>query len=449
LPTRAAGSGSDLLERWAVRTVSAVLAGAVASLPMQRRATSLCGAIVLMSGACGDPTGTPATTVWMPTASAADGDDSSPGDDGGDDGTSAGDGGSDATDPDPTSPTGHTDDGHADDSGGPGDGVPELGATFTVIATAADGLDAPRDLEFAPEHPDQLWTANAGFHGVVILTDPGTPQQQSDARADYFGRHFMMTVSSIAFGTNNRFASCQESRDEWNGDWQTPDDFMGPTLWSADLDVFAMLHQGDGTGEGSHLDMLHQSPLCMGIAWESSNVFWAYDGLNAHLVRYDFSSDHGPGGTDHTDGSTRRYLNAVVQRRADVPGHMVVDPDARLLYVADTGLGRVMALDLDSGASNGQLGGNWDGVGDYSGWDGASWEPVVTGLSSPSGLVLDGDRIFVADFDTSEILAFDTGGNELGRVSTGAPGLMGLTMGPDGRLWYADGVANEIVRIDP
>jgi outer membrane protein assembly factor BamB len=220
---------------------------------------------------------------------------------------------------------------------------------------------------------------------------------------------------------------------------------MGPTLWDADLDVFAIFEGG----EGSHLDMLHQSPLCMGIAWESGNAYWAFDGLNEHLVRYDFKSDHGPGGSDHSDGSIRRYLNAVVSRREDVPGHMVVDSDTRTLFVADTGTGRVMALDIDSGASNGQLSGNWDGVGDYSGWDGATWEPVAVDFSAPSGLALADGRLFVGDFDTGEIVAIDTGGAELGRVSTGAIGLTGLTIGPEGQLWYVDAIANEVVRIDP
>ncbi len=408
-------------------------------------------AVVLMTSACSAPESQPVTTIWMPTAP-GDGDD---GDDDGDDGDSDGDDDSGDSDSDDSSgdasdsnPSGHTDSGH--DSGDPpSDAVPEFGKTFMVIATAADGLDSVRDLEFSPDHPDQLWTANAGFHGVVIITDAGESGQQAEARADYFGQHFMATVSSLAFGTNNKFASCQESRDEWNGVPQAPDDFMGPTLWSADLDVFAMVHQGDGSGEGSHLDMLHQSPLCMGIAWESGNAYWAYDGLNGHLVRYDFKSDHGPGGTDHSDASTRRYLNAVVQRRSDVPGHMVLDADTGLLYVADTGSGRVMALDIESGSSNGELSGNWDGVGEYSGWDGASWEPVLSGLSSPSGLALEGGRLFVAQFDSGEVVAFTPQGEELGRLATGAVGLMGLTIGPDGKLWYVDGVADEVVRVDP
>ena len=89
-------------------------------------------------------------------------------------------------------------------------------------------------------------------------------------RVDFFARHFMDKVSSISFGAGNEFASCQESHDEWNDQPQAPDNYMGPTLWLADLDIFAKVNQdypGNGK-EGSHIDMLHESPLCMGIAWD-------------------------------------------------------------------------------------------------------------------------------------------------------------------------------------
>ncbi|HWB74863.1 MAG TPA: hypothetical protein VG755_07900, partial [Nannocystaceae bacterium] len=323
-------------------------------------------------------------TAWIPTTAADGGDEGDDGegseDDGSDGGGSeGGDGASDAGDGAHTSGA-HTDDGGSD--GGTPTDVPELGGTFTVIGTSADGLASVRDLDFPPDHPDQLWTANADIHGVVIYFDPGESAQDSEVRVDYYGRHFMATVSSLSFGVGNEFASCQESRDEWNGVEQYPDDFMGPTLWSADLDIFAMVHQGNDDGEGSHLDMLHQSPLCMGIAWDQGNAYWVFDGLNGHVVRYDFQSDHGPGGGDHSDGSTRRFLNATLTRREGVPGHMALDHDSAKLYVADTGAGRVMWLDTLSGEYNGPLEGNWDGVGDYSGWDSATWQPFASGLSS-------------------------------------------------------------------
>ncbi|NVB42977.1 hypothetical protein G6O69_34465 [Pseudenhygromyxa sp. WMMC2535] len=328
--------------------------------------------------------------------------------------------------------------------------VPEFGATFTVIATAEDGLDVPRDLAFNPLAPEQLWTFNTLSHGAVIVFDPGTAQQSAEVRIDAYGQHFMAFVSSAAFGLNGNFATCQESRNEWNVGPQPPDDFMGPTLWPADLEIFAMVGQEfpPGAQEGSHLDMLHQSPLCMGIAFEQGNAYWAFDGFHGDIVRYDFQDDHGPGGGDHSDGIITRYVDVEVTRVDDIPGHMEYDPSSGLLYVADTGAGRIFALDTQTGVDIGPLPGEWDGA-TYTGVEGAQVHVLAEGLDRPSGLALHGGRLFVGEFGSADIVAFDLEGGELGRIHTPAGALMGLEIGPAGRLWYADGIAEEIVRVDP
>ena len=59
---------------------------------------------------------------------------------------------------------------------------------------------------------------------------------------------------------------------------------------------------------GSHIDMLHESPLGMGIAHDSGNSYWYFDGYYGHLVYYDFKEDHDIGMDDHSDGVVRRYL---------------------------------------------------------------------------------------------------------------------------------------------
>lgn len=328
--------------------------------------------------------------------------------------------------------------------------IPEFGSTFTVVGTAAEGLNAPRDLEFDPGDPDQLWTFNTGMHGVVIYFDPGTPQQSSEVRIDAYAQHFMAYVSSAAFGDNGNFASCQESRNEWNVGPQPPDDFMGPTLWPSDLDVFAVVGQEfpPGAQEGSHLDMLHQSPLCMGIAHESGNAYWTFDGLGGSLVRYDFVEDHGPGGGDHSDGIITRYVDATVTRVANVPGHMEFDHASGLLYVVDTGANRVMRLDPSTGTNIGNLPGEWDGA-VYTGVEGADFEVVVEGLAEPCGLALHEGRMLVSEHGSGDVVAFDLEGNEIDRMATPAEHIMGITISPQGQLWYVDPIANELVRVDP
>jgi hypothetical protein len=335
--------------------------------------------------------------------------------------------------------------------------VPELGAEgcpaeSTVRADAGDDLAVPRDLELAPD-TGLLWVADAGFSGVVILTDPGTAQQTSEKRVDHYARHFMDTVSAIAFGTGDTFASCQESRDDWNDAPQPEDDFMGPTLWDADLDVFAVVGQTDDwqTQEGSHLDMLHFSPLCMGIAHDHDNAYWAFDGLRSRIVYYDFHQDHGPGGSDHSDGEVVVYDDVTVTRVAGIPGHMVKDPESDVLYIADTGTGRILRVDTASGtrepAPRSER--NWDGIGILDAVTGATVDVLTDGLDEPSGLLLSNGRLFVGEHGTGNIRVFDLDGQEIAAYATGASGLMGLAEGPGGALWYVDADAAEVVSIDP
>lgn len=337
-----------------------------------------------------------------------------------------------------------------DTTGGEQHTVPEFGATFTVIGTAADGLNAVRDLAFNPMVPTQLWTYNMLSHGTVIYFNPGTAEQTSEERIDAYGQHFMAYVSSAAFGDNDRFATCQESRNEWNVGPQNPDDFMGPALWPADLSIYAEVGQDfpPGAMEGSHLDMLHQSPLCMGIAHDVDNVYWAFDGFHGDIVRYDFQGDHGPGGGDHSDGIIWRYSDATVTRLDNIPGHMELDHATGMLYIADTGAGRIMRLDTASGMNIGGLPGDWDGA-TYEGVEGADYELVVDGLDEPSGLTLHDGRILVSEHGTGDIIAFDLDGTEVDRLATPAKRIMGITIGPDGALWYADAGRNEVVRVDP
>jgi len=329
--------------------------------------------------------------------------------------------------------------------------VPAFGDKFTVIGTAKDGLNAVRDLAFSPGAPDQLWTFNMLSHGVVIFFAPGTEQQSAEVRIDAYGQHFMAYVSSAAFGDNGNFASCQESRNEWNVGDQEPDDFMGPTLWSADLDIFAKVGQAlppENQVEGSHLDMLHQSPLCMGIAHDVDNVYWAIDGKRGDIVRYDFQADHGPGGGDHSDGVITRYGDVDVTRAANIPSHMALDHATGMLYIADAGGGRIMRLDTATGMNTGALQGDWDGA-EYTGVAGADYQLVAEGLDAPSGLALHEGWILVSEHGSGDIIAFDLAGKEVDRMTTPAQQIMGITIGPAGDLWYVDAVANEVVRVDP
>ncbi len=333
------------------------------------------------------------------------------------------------------------------------DAVPEFGSepTFTVLAKKRDGLAIPRDLEFHPDRPDELWIASRGDDSITVVWNPGMEDETMESFYDRNANHFLEEVSSIAFSSDNGdWGSCQESRNTYD-DQAPPNDFMGPALWPGDLDIFAQVNQTFSSDLlGSHLDMLHQSPNCMGIAYDAGNAYWVFDGFNKHLVYYDFQQPHEPGGEFHGDGIVRRYPEVVLDRVADVPGHMELDPSTLILYIADTGTGRVLAVDTASGEVTGSLPLVNEPLEEFSEVTGVDHWVVAEGFQTPSGLALHEGRLFVGDHDAGEIVALDLDGNELGRIPTvDGGGVMGIEVGPDGWLYYADGVNEKVIRVDP
>jgi hypothetical protein len=345
------------------------------------------------------------------------------------------------------------DDSETEDTGEPAvptPAVPEFGLgdpVLTVVGTTDDGLDVVRDLAFQPDAPQRLWTVNQATDGTVIYEAPGTKEQTSEERIDRYAEHFMDEVSSIAFGAPGFFATCQESQNTYDHTHE-PNEFMGPALWPSDLEIYTEVGQTWAL-LGSHLDMLHESPDCMGIAWDHDNVYWVFDGYNGDFVRYDFQIDHGPGEDDHSDGIIRRY-DVELTRVPNVPGHVVMDPDTGFFYVADTGTGRVLRVDPSTAEFEDDLRQVLEPLEEYSQYTGTTTDDFASGLGEPSGIELGDGRLFVSDHASGEIIAYALGtGEELGRIATGAEGLMGLALDADGTLWYVDAEANQVVRIDP
>ena len=323
--------------------------------------------------------------------------------------------------------------------------------TLTVIAQASDGLRRPRDLQFHNSREDELWIVNRQDDSTVTVYAATTPERNAVKKIDAFALHFMEEVSSMAFGKPDQFATCQESRNTYNGQSPQPNDFMGPALWTADPAIYAVV---DPEGLGSHLDMLHESPLCMGIAHVQDNIFWVFDGMDGALVYYDFAEDHGAGYDDHSDGVILRYASGEVLRVADVPSHMVFNADNNHLYVADTGHSRVLKFDTSSGTSGPLLPAKEQGT-VHRRYTGAVLTDVVTAasgdVSKPSGLELHDGLIWVSDNENGRISAFTMEGTRVNYLDTGLPtgSLMGMTFGPDGRLYFVDAVGNQVLRVEP
>lgn len=330
------------------------------------------------------------------------------------------------------------------------EGVFPLEVALAVVVERSDGLDAPRDLAFDPRRPDELWIVNQGDSSALVVRGIDSDDQQATRYAAPGNDHFLARPSGIAFSDNGNLATIHEEDQLTQGPVSqggTPADFMGPTLWTAEGTIF------DG-GHAGHMDMLHNSPNGMGIAAEGENVFWVFDGAHSSLTRYDFVWDHGPGGIDHTDGVIHRYVEGEVKRRPGVPSHLEFDPVDELLYVADTGNRRVAVLDARSGDLGAAYGPNYDGV-DQRRCDDAELWTLVQGedvnLSRPSGLALRDGILYVSDNATGVLFAFDLDGQLLDWVDTGLPSgaLMGIEFDDRGRLHLVDGLAGEVLRLDP
>jgi sugar lactone lactonase YvrE len=342
-----------------------------------------------------------------------------------------------------------------DDNGGNGtevlfgDGSHSLDSiTLTVIARSSDDLDIPRDIAFHPDRPDELWVVNRGDDSLTVLFDPGTSAFFSQNFASVGNNHFLAQPSSIAFSDNGNFATIHETDDFTQGPGTTPADFMGPTLWSSNMSVV------DG-GHGGHLDMLHNSPNGMGIAWQEDNTFWVFDGYHSAISRYAFHGDHGPGGADHSDGEMLRYVEGEVGREANVPSHMELDHDSGLLYIADTGNRRIAVLDTATGVVGGSVSPNYDGVSTHREVNGAEIDTLVDfdsgNMGVPSGLALRDGVLYVSDNSLGIIWALGLNSTLVDWIdlerSEGA--LMGIAFDESGRLYVVDAEAEEILRIDP
>ena len=321
----------------------------------------------------------------------------------------------------------------------------------TEINAPSGNLNKPTDLTFFPIlGKDELWVVNqrneSSGGSTLTINGASTDTYGLLHRVDGNAWHFMSLPTAIDFSPENfNFATSPGVKDA-NHNGGT---FTGPTLWSSDPDIYAL----PSGGNGSHLDMLHGSPFSMGIAHEVDNVFWVYDDWNKDIVRYDFASDHGPGNADHDDGIVRRYKNIGIDADGDVPSHMVLDKATGWLYFVDNGNDRVMRLDINSGSSGGNLPIINETLAEHSQVVNFTIETIIDqGLDRACGIEIMENRLLVSDYATGEIIVYDmeNGFAEMGRIATAdGPGITGITIGPDGSIWYVNRAQNNLSRMGP
>jgi len=320
-----------------------------------------------------------------------------------------------------------------------------------LILGPSEKVNTPWDLSFNPNKPYELWVLNHGTvntgASVVIAQNAGKDGQTSEFRRDGNAWHFMAMATAIDFGTNGNFGTSQGLQDA-NHNGGT---FTGPTLWSADLDIFAKVgNPPTSTVNGSHLDMLHGSPFGMGIAHDVDNVYWVFDGYNGQLVRYDFQTPHPVGADDHSDGRVHRYTEVELSYFASIPSHMVLDKATGWLYIAETAKNRILRVNTKTGSKAEDLQIINEPLAQHWRISSVTWEVFIdAGLNEPSGIEVKDGRLFVSNHATGEIHAYNTETKEkLGSVTTQA-GIMGLQIGPDGKLWFVNSEDDGVYRLDP
>ncbi len=348
-----------------------------------------------------------------------------------------------------------------------GDGTVES-VTWTLIHTSPRLREAT-GLAFHPDRPNELWVINRPFESdascdeltatsegcaalegsVTIIKNPGQADSTFDRKTDPNAWHFMRRPTGLAFGVNDTFATCGEAR---TGNYlDDTADYIGPTLWSSDPEIFA---QDPGPGlNGSHLDMLHETPWCMGIAHEKENAYWVFNGNIGALDRYDFKQDHGPGHDNHDDGELARYVVGQLKREPNVPSHMAYVASEQRLYVADTGNSRIVSLDITSGRAVGEAFPVYEVLAKNEQFEDAELLEIVAPgkLEHPSGLVHDAGILYVTDHATGIFYAFTTDGEQIRKLQSNLPAdaLTGLAIGPDGKMYFVDQTTASVYRIDP
>ena len=286
-----------------------------------------------------------------------------------------------------------------------------------ISGSETDGLNNPRDLDFNTYHSDmnELWVINensatfdSNFGGsTVTFYNVGTDSQWTDYRKDSYSGHFMHTASAIAFSDNGGFANTLDIQDA-NGN--PSGYFSGCSLWESDTSIYARVNQ-NGPELGSHWDMLHQSPFSVGIAAETANIYWLFDGFHNTIAKYNFQephSDHEHGGEDHSDGLVYRYDEVVVERVSGLSSHMVIDQGSDLLYVCDTGNNRIIRMNINSGSINYSLTPYGENIEGYYSMHNAEYETVIdSGLINPTGIDIYNNYLLVSDYSNGEIIIYN------------------------------------------
>lgn len=302
------------------------------------------------------------------------------------------------------------------------------------------------DLAFDPK-TGNLWVIGYGDNSTHVGSGVTGDAPAWKRSIDPAAKHFMHKPPAFAMTPDGFWGICGDNDNSQNGPANL---FMGPATFSMDPNIFAKRTAG---GLGSHLDMLHNSPNCRGIAWVEGAKFWVFNGYDEALDLYDFHKPHEPGGDDHSDGTIFRYAEGQVKAASDgTSSHLFYDAEDSFLYVADAAAKRIVRLDTKSGKKGGELPRRNEPLVDDAIMEGTNLEVVVAPgtLERPSGIEIKGGLLYVTDAATSQFHVIDKTGKVLRSLATDLPAgsLSGFTFGPDNKIWFTDRLGGRVVRID-
>src|SRR5690606_10611844 len=143
-----------------------------------------------------------------------------------------------------------------------------------------------------------------------------------------------------------------------------------------------------------------------------------------------------------------------VTRTPDVPSHLALDKQNKWLYVVETSNGRVFRMKTDDGVIGGTLpmpGSGAEPLAEYKEVTGATKQVMVTGLTEPSGVDYRNDRLFVSDNANGNIYIYNTTtvpATLVGTIITGSPGVKGIRVTWDNKIWYVNSNTNKLMMIE-
>lgn len=321
------------------------------------------------------------------------------------------------------------------------------------IANSSNNISYPTDIDFNPQIPGQLWVLNHGLENggtTVIIDRPGTDESSFDYRKDGNAWHFMVYATALAFG-DTAWATAQ---DYFNANRGNFGGWCGPSLWPSDLSVYAIYGNPPSNGaNGSHYDMVHQSPYSSGIAFEKDLTYWVNEGEYGTICKYNFGEGHVAGGADHSDAEVFRYVDIPYEMNAGVPAHMVIKEN--WLYYVNPGKRTINRFDITTGTIGNSLAnaanGN-EGMKKFVEVKGGVWEEFITeGLVSPSGIDIQGDKLIVSDNASGDILIYDIANDKptLKKIlKTGSESIMGIKFDSKGDIYYVDHLANKVFKLE-